>query len=80
MNEQDSWTITLENFSTSVYRFKFYIKENSNSGDHFGYSVQFSINKGILISSLTRMRMDIQTTTKWSARVEPLFHLIFPLG
>ena len=45
MNEQDSWSITLENVSTSVYRFKFYIEENSNSGDHFGYSVQFSVNK-----------------------------------
>ena len=45
MNEQDSWTITLENASTSVYRFKFYIMRDSNSGDHFGYSVQFSINK-----------------------------------
>lgn len=44
MNEQDSLTVGVQETESVVLRVKVAIKENSNSGDHFGYQIKFHIN------------------------------------
>ena len=74
MNEQDS-DHHPENASTSVSGSNF-IKQDSKQLSSIFCSI--SINKEYRNLFITRMRMDIQTTTKWVIVIEPLFHLIFP--